>query len=286
MLCKPTKVLIDSPDYIVERKYDGIRVQLSVDSTRHYIETRTGQDITHRFPEIQPKIVHQAYILDGEICHFGDNDVTDFQALQARVQRNADVDYYASLYPATLVVFDCLMIDCIGNLHQSLLERKAHLEYFTTDRIIKAPYREAYTLTEADVPHWEGLIYKRKLSQYEPGKRTSDWMKYKFVKREKVWVVGFTHGMGRRSNSFGALIVARLIDGVYCYAGTVGTGYTDMDLEILMDMFKFVDPNKERDLMCRQLCHVNVIPFQVEVEYLELTKSGIMRQPSFKEYVD
>ena len=281
-LCKSIRTPIIDPGYIMEQKYDGIRAQLTVHEDRYYIETRSGQEITHRFPEIIPSKNKTSYILDGEICHLGIGNTTDFQAIQARVQRDADIEYYASLYPATFIAFDCLMMNNASIVNEPLLYRKMQVVNVVTPNIIPAICWNSGDLDKNKQDTWEGFIYKRKDSLYQPGKRSSSWLKFKFVKRETVWAIGFTHGLGRRAGYFGALVVARKVGNEFVYAGTVGTGYTDLDLDNITSKFRLISDDSNRNLTCRFYYHVALEPFQVEVEYLELTKAGIMRQPSYK----
>lgn len=245
MLCKPIKSVPDfDANWVAERKYDGIRAIITVLNKEYYIETRTGQDVTHRFPEIKPVFTHTPYIIDGEICCFDTYGKTEFQAMQKRTQRDANIAEYAELYPATFVAFDTLTVDALDVMHHPLLERKDYLRYFTESlysNIWKAqsehPYR--YDISRCEQDGWEGLVYKNVNSSYQPNKRGGDWLKYKFLKHGQFWVVGFTHGMGRRHEYFGALVLADFDDGVYHYRGQVGTGFTDMDLIELTDGFKF-----------------------------------------------
>ncbi len=55
----------------------------------------------------------------------------------------------------------------------------------------------------------EGIVAKRLDSPYEPGRRSTAWRKIKNVQRTDVVVCGWMPGEGRRSDSIGALLVAR-----------------------------------------------------------------------------
>lgn len=286
MLCKSTKVPLKADDnWIVEQKYDGIRAIMTVRDNEYWIETRTGQDITRRFPELRPNHgLLTTYILDGEIVTFDEAGRTDFQQLQSRIQRDNDILEYAEMYPAFYVVFDCLMVDGIDTMQSPLLYRKGVINNFVTTHISESgwQYADGVNVRELEAIGYEGVVYKLVNSLYLPGKRGPDWQKYKFTKKEVVWAVGFTHGVGKREGYFGALIVADFIDGKYKYKGTVGTGYTDLDLIELSNSFELVTTQADRDLLCKQLTNVPFKPFQVHVEYLELTNAGIMRMPAYK----
>jgi bifunctional non-homologous end joining protein LigD len=287
MLCKAIKRIPDlDSNWTVQRKYDGIRAIITVLNNEYFIETRTGQDVTHRFPELHPNFTHTPYIIDGEICCFDDYGFTAFQAIQKRTQRDALINDFAAKYPATFVAFDTLSIDALDVMHHPLHERMDYLSHFVTPdgHFIKVPSEQTDQLIPqvCESMGWEGLVYKNLHSPYQAGKRGSDWQKFKFLKHGYYWVVGFTHGMGRRQEYFGALVLADLVAGRYKYRGQVGTGFTDMDLIELTDSFKFTTELENRDYLCLSMTHVSVEPFMVNIEYLESTEAGILRQPAFK----
>ena len=55
----------------------------------------------------------------------------------------------------------------------------------------------------------EGIIAKRKTSIYQPGKRSTDWLKIKARPQQEFVVGGFTEGKGSRKH-FGAAIIGRV----------------------------------------------------------------------------
>ena len=80
----------------------------------------------------------------------------------------------------------------------------------------------------------EGVIAKRLDSVYRPGARTRDWVKVKTVARQELVVGGWMPGKGKRSNSVGALLLGVYDDdGLLRYAGRVGSGFSDSELERL-----------------------------------------------------
>ncbi len=84
-----------------------------------------------------------------------------------------------------------------------------------------------------DIPKfWEGTISKLKNSRYESGKRRASWQKYKFKQSATLRVIGLTPGIGARASTFGSAIVA---DQNGVTRGQVGSGFTDDDIQLLMD---------------------------------------------------
>ncbi|HKT33169.1 MAG TPA: hypothetical protein VJS89_11880, partial [Gammaproteobacteria bacterium] len=48
---------------------------------------------------------------------------------------------------------------------------------------------------------------KRSASRYLEGRRTRDWLKIKTHGRQEFVICGYTKGQGRRSGSFGSLVL-------------------------------------------------------------------------------
>ena len=66
----------------------------------------------------------------------------------------------------------------------------------------------------------EGLIAKRKDSEYEPGRRSGAWLKFKINRSQEFVVGGYTAG-----NPFDALIVGVYAGGALNFVGKVRAGF-------------------------------------------------------------
>ena len=79
----------------------------------------------------------------------------------------------------------------------------------------------------------EGVVAKQTGSTYQPGRRSPDWRKLKLKQRQELVIAGYTRGKGRRGSGIGALVLGvHDADGLR-YAGNVGTGLTDRELDRL-----------------------------------------------------
>ena len=129
----------------------------------------------------------------------------------------------------------------------------------------------------------EGIIAKRLDSLYYPGKRTHGWVKVKNVLETDVVVGGWLPGEGRRSSQFGALVVGVHKDGALTYAGRVGTGFDERELDRLGGMlaelesdtspFEGRQPPRETRFVEPALV--------ARVGYGEWTQAGTLRHPRY-----
>src|SRR6476469_10550223 len=117
MLAHPleeTKVSLDA--YAAEWKWDGIRVQLVHAGGQTRIYSRTGDDISHSFPDVA-EAFDTAGVLDGELLVRGeDQGIADvhggaaasFNALQQRLGRKNVSQKMLGSYPAFVRLYDIL----------------------------------------------------------------------------------------------------------------------------------------------------------------------------------
>jgi bifunctional non-homologous end joining protein LigD len=130
----------------------------------------------------------------------------------------------------------------------------------------------------------EGVVAKRLNSTYEPGKRTGAWLKIKNVQEQEVVIGGWMPGEGRRAQSLGSLVVGYYDGDKLKYAGNVGTGFKEEDL---VRLGRLLEPIRRDDSPFdgRQPKKgaMFVDPKLVaQVEFLEWTRSGTLRAPSYK----
>jgi ATP-dependent DNA ligase len=134
--------------------------------------------------------------------------------------------------------------------------------------------------------HFEGTVAKRLNSRYQAGRRTPDWQKIKFLNRQDCVVLGWTPGQGGRGNSFGALLVGAHVDGELRWVGQVGTGFTEQMIASLMtrlrDLVTDAPPIGDPELSKVKGARWARPELVVDVEYLQMTRVGKMRAPSFK----
>src|SRR5215211_1104264 len=136
---------------------------------------------------------------------------------------------------------------------------------------------------------YEGVIAKRPDSRYEPGRRTSQWLKVKTHSRQEFVIAGYTKGQGRRAGSFGSLVLGTYEGGELRYVGNVGTGFTDGEIGRLLKLLKplerpdapFAEVPKMPKVRKGDVAWVEP-KLVAGVEFVEWTHDGHLRAPSYQ----
>jgi len=172
----------------------------------------------------------QAY-LDGELCGVGPDGITAFNI----VQLASDGGNAAAL---VYFLFDLLHLDGEDLRERSLIERKERLKALLASAAPCVHYSDHVVgqgpafYDKACAMRVEGIVSKRVDAAYAPGNRGL-WRKVKCLNRAEFVVIGWTEPEGRRPY-LGALLL-----GYYdpnrkmIYAGRVGAGINNAELELL-----------------------------------------------------
>ncbi len=277
-----------------EIKWDGVRAIVYVLGENVVVQSRNLRDITAQYPELRElgdALGERATVIDGEIVALDEQGLPSFQRLQGRMNLASprDVAARAREIPVTFMAFDLLYLDGRNVMSLPYRERRRMLE----DLELKGEHVQtpafhagegAEFLQAAATRGLEGIMAKRLDSAYEPGRRSGAWIKLKNVRGQEVVIGGWLPGEGRRGGTIGALLVGYYEDGAFRYAGNVGTGFTDAELDRLQRLLDplrteaspFAEGNVDRRA-------VYVHPALVaEVEFTEWTQAGILRHPSYK----
>jgi bifunctional non-homologous end joining protein LigD len=268
------------PNWIFERKLDGIRCLAHRDRSGVRLLSRTDRDMNAQFPELVEALEaepREDFVVDGEVVAF-DDGTTSFSRLQRRGRERV---------PVFLYVFDILRLDGRDVRDLSLRERKAllrdALRFHGPVRL--TPYRNEHgeeLFREACRNGLEGLIAKRADSPYR-ATRSRDWLKLKCHAEQELVIGGFTAPQGSRTD-FGALLVGHWDDGRLRYAGKVGTGFDQATLHELGGRLREL----ERD--DPPFADVHPIPrgthwvepeLVAQIGFTEWTRDGRLRHPRY-----
>jgi bifunctional non-homologous end joining protein LigD len=218
------------PNWIFERKLDGIRCIAFKDGSGVSLLSRTAHSMNEQFPEVAAALEREPadrFVADGEIVAFRDG-ITSFERLQQRHREHVPVFYY---------VFDLPCFAGEDLRPQPLRQRKSRLRRALDwgGPIRFNPHRKGEhgeeLYREACRKGLEGVIAKRADSPYT-GKRSRDWLKLKCHAEQELVIGGFTAPKGSRTE-FGALLVGYHDNGALRYAGKVGTGFDQATLKEL-----------------------------------------------------
>ena len=260
-----TQERFTGPEWVFERKYDGIRLLAYKNGSDVQLFSRNH--LPQRLPAIQhaiERLPHKELILDGELTWPG-----------------GKVAYH---------IFDIMWIDGRNVTKLPLEERRALLEQLP----LEAPLHQVELIEDpspwerAQTEGWEGVIAKRRGSIYEH-RRSKEWLKMKCELSENFIVGGFTAPQGKRIG-LGALLVGYYKDDDFVFAGKIGTGFDTkllLDLRARLDKLKIEKPPFTRAVGLPRLRRHWVQPkIVVKVGFIEWTAHGKLRHPRLLAVVD
>src|SRR5438270_3324041 len=273
----------DDDRWLFEVKWDGIRLVSFIDDGKVSLQTRAGRTVDAEYPQLQAisRLVNaRQAVLDGEVVVLDEEGRPSFQLLQNRGTESRPMQY---------LVFDIVYFDGQRLFKVPLEDRK---------RLLRDVVRDAAVLRYSDhvlgqgkaffkaaqQKRLEGIVAKLRDSAYQPGVRSSGWLKIKAVLQQEVVVGGFTEPRGSRKY-FGALLVGVYEEGKLVYTGHVGGGF---DEKTLAEIYKLMKPLIVKSPpFSGPPPHANEKPtwvkpkLVVEVKFSEWTRDGVMRQPVF-----
>jgi bifunctional non-homologous end joining protein LigD len=288
----------DDENWAYEIKWDGIRAIAYCEAGTLRLESRTLRDITSTYPELRAlaaELGSTDAVLDGEIVTFDEAGKPSFERLQGRMNLASESAVRRRMgdTPVTYMIFDALYADGRTLMDLPYTERRKGLEdlgldgpNWQTPSYHRGEGESLLNLTrQRDL---EGLVAKRLDSRYLPGKRTRAWLKVKNLMGQELVIGGWLPGKGRRSGTLGALVVGYYEDedgdSRLRYAGRVGTGFTDDELDRLAGLLEPLR-TKKSPFTGRQPPRqaVFVEPKLVaEVKFREWTATRTLRAPVYK----
>ncbi len=240
MLATLTKYYFSKETWIYEEKFDGVRCIVIKKNGKVQLISRNEHVMNSAYPEVVKAIEHQAsdnFIIDGEIVALSKKGISSFELLQGSINLKELAKIKARLHiPIELYLFDVMYAGGYDVQNMPLLARKKVLKKLLS-------FNKTLKYTEHIVGdgityfkkicrmNGEGVIAKRADSLYINA-RSINWLKFKCIMQQELIIVGYTEPRGSREY-FGALLVGYYKDEKLMYAGKVGTGYTQLSLEIL-----------------------------------------------------
>jgi bifunctional non-homologous end joining protein LigD len=293
---------------IYEPKYDGIRAIVDVrppaangGEAHVAIYSRNGREKHDQFPSIVRTLrglasrLPHAVLMDGEIIAVSpDGQPLGFQQIQGRIHLTAasEITKADAAQPSAIVIFDLLRDGDEDLRQQPLAARRLRLQ-----QIVRPTARERRQirlselatddgramLARARRERWEGLIVKNGQSLYYSGRRTPAWRKLKLQKQQEFVVGGWTEPRQSRQH-FGALLLGYYAGDALRWAGSVGTGFDQAELDrvaiLLQRRARATSPFAE-DVRTQERAHWVKPDLVAEIRFTEWTNEGLLRQPVY-----
>jgi bifunctional non-homologous end joining protein LigD len=244
------------PDWIFERKIDGIRL----------LAFKQGDDVKlfsrNRLPQNIPAIAGALALLPA---------------------REAILDGEMTWDEHAYHVFDVMWLEGRDLTNLPLVERRALLAALP----LRSPLARVAALDDAKPweracrEGWEGVIAKRRDSVYEQ-RRSPHWQKMKCEASQELVIGGFTEPRGTRVG-LGALLVGYFEGPDFVFAGKVGTGF---DRKLLRELRGRLDaleidetPFTRATGLPRLGAHWVRPDVVIQVAFIEWTVHGKLRHP-------
>lgn len=280
-------------DWAYEGKWDGFRTLIRVMGGRARLISRSGNDLTDDFPElsvIADRLVRDETpvdaVFDGEIVALNAAGITDFSLLSSR-RRTAEP------HELRVHLFDVLYLDGVELAEQPWEVRREILDslaFFDGEPLIDIPPLlpgpAENAVAVARERGWEGVVAKRRAAHYASGRRSPDWRKQKNWNSVEVVIGGYRPGRGSDSR-IGSLLVGVPAERGLRYLGRVGTGFTDADLDSLLEELRPL-----RISRCPFVDDIDkpvagsatwVLPKLVaDVAFMDWTSTGHLRHPTWR----
>ncbi|KAH0590760.1 hypothetical protein H2248_000885 [Termitomyces sp. 'cryptogamus'] len=280
MLAKPTKAIgevldrFENKNFTCEYKYDGERAQVhKLADGNVAVFSRNSEDMSKKYPDLVeqlPKCIKdttQSFVLDAEAVAIDrtTGKLMPFQELSRRKRKDVKVEDIQ--VRVCLFAFDLLYLNGEPLLQKSLSERRKLLrdhfavvpgEFDFAKSSDSETTEEIQSFLEESVKDGcEGLMVKMLESDasfYEPSRRSVNWLKLKKDYLAGVGdsldlvVVGGYYGKGKRTNVYGAFLLA-------CYDSDseeyqtickIGTGFSEEMLQTHYETLKPLELPKVR----------------------------------------
>ena len=278
-------------EWLHEIKFDGYRALARIENGSVDMYSRNDKNWTDKYRVLVDELAKlpvEDAMLDGEVVVQLPDGTTSFQELQNTLGTSGGGPGQLLYY-----VFDLLYLNGYELLDATIEDRKELLKRLlaVNARSGRIRFSEHLStggdtfLAEACRLGLEGVVSKRAGTRYRPGVRGGEWLKSKCSREQEFVIGGFTDPRGGRTG-FGALLLGVHEDSRLRYVGKVGTGFSEEVLQQLGERLRRIEiesPPFAQDLVRAPKGSHWVKPELVaEVAFFEWTRSGDIRQPSFK----
>ena len=176
MDCAPVSKLPDGSQWVFEIKLDGYRAIAVKADGRVNLFSRRHKSFNHQYPHIVEALAElpEGTVVDGEIVALDDSGRPDFNLLQNFRSEAQHIHYF---------IFDLLIFQDRDLTRLPLAKRRELIKSKIKLNSGRIRIAEQFESSASDMlaavrqQQLEGVIGKRKDSLYEPGIRSSSWVK-------------------------------------------------------------------------------------------------------------
>lgn len=241
---------INPQQYAVEWKWDGIRVQLVGNGQKCRLYSRSGEDISHTFPDIVDNVRLDG-VVDGELLVKHEGNLGNFNNLQRRLNRKEPSEKLKKDYPAFIRLYDLLLKGEEDLRSLPFRKRRLQLEAWLQDNPSdRWDLSDIVSFTHVDdlknlhqqirlapeLEQTEGFMLKRQDSPYLHGRVKGHWYKWKRNPLSVDLVMMYAQrGHGKRSSyysdyTFGAWVDHSEGKKILVPVAKAYSGFTDGEL--------------------------------------------------------
>ena len=241
-------------DWQAEWKWDGIRGQIIKRNNELFVWSRGEELMTDKFPEykILQDVLPNGTAIDGEIISLATTPTEanftplPFAALQTRIGRKNITAKQLKEAPVGFIAYDLIEENGVDIRNTALTERRNKLEEVISK--INLPFVHVSPII--NFTNWnelveirkqsrdkgsEGIMLKRKNSEYKDGRKRGDWWKWKIDPLTIDAVLIYAQkGSGRRSNLYTDYTFAvkdgdKLVTFAKAYSGLTDKEFAQVD---------------------------------------------------------
>lgn len=241
-------------EWQAEWKWDGIRGQIIKRNNELFVWSRGEELLTDKFPEykILQDLLPNGTAIDGEIICLAANPTIEtfaplaFAALQTRIGRKNITAKQLKEAPVGFIAYDLLEENGVDVRMLPMQERRKKLEAIL--KKINVSFLHLSPIIEFE--NWkelkeirnqsrdkgsEGIMLKRKNSEYKDGRKKGDWWKWKIDALTIDAVMIYAQkGSGRRSNLYTDYTFAvrdgdKLVTFAKAYSGLTDKEFAEVD---------------------------------------------------------
>jgi ATP-dependent DNA ligase len=190
------------PGWAFEVKFDGVRAIGYAGRGGLRLYSRNDRDISGSYPEVAALQLGRGVVVDGELVALDGHGRPDFGLLQHRMHITTPTAELLERVPVQYVVFDLLHRKDRSLLEQPYSRRRELLDRLDLERPgLRVPAN--FTDIGGDVvlaaiaqQGLEGVVAKRLVSPYQPGRRSRAWIKTPIRHTAEIVIAGWAPSTG------------------------------------------------------------------------------------------